>query len=155
MICYNDSMKICNSSKKKIKDLRGLAEFVSARCTQAFMTDLVFSTAKDGGRSDGHAWKDRKESVSHKEGIAPSLVEISVPDENASYPAYVARVLDFLAVEVSSWQEEVVLVLAHEFRHIDQFWTTPFTEREAAERDAETFALGVLGEFQAAIKKAA
>ncbi|MGH9425427.1 MAG: hypothetical protein ACRD2L_03860 [Terriglobia bacterium] len=148
-------MKICNSSKRKTKDLRALAEFIAARCQQGFMADLVFSQTKDGARSEGHAWKDRKEAPEHREGIAPSLVEVTVPDANTSYPAYVARVLDHPAIEVSSWQEEVVLVMAHEFRHIDQFWTVPFTDRTASEHDAENFALKTLRDFQTAVSVAA
>lgn len=48
------------------------------------------------------------------------------------------------------WKEEFILVLAHELRHIDQFWTKVPKEYEY---DAEKFAVNILSKYRRYRKK--
>lgn len=49
------------------------------------------------------------------------------------------------STKLNSWEEEFVLVLAHELRHIDQFHTTVPADYE---RDAEGYAIKVLKAYR-------
>jgi len=68
-----------------------------------------------------------------------------------SYPRRTTHVREVGSVRLDSWQEELVLVLAHELRHVEQFATWPPRKlmKRAMEDDAERFAVMVLERFRA------
>lgn len=51
-------------------------------------------------------------------------------------------------LHLRSWEDEYVVVLAHELRHVHQFELRAFSDPLEAERDAEVFAAAVLRKFQ-------
>lgn len=78
-------------------------------------------------------------------------IELALSRGNFAYPyrmqhpdAAVAKEVPFIQVE--SWEEEILLVLAHEARHVNQIRQEQFTMDDVheAEVDAERFAQAVL-----------
>lgn len=70
--------------------------------------------------------------VSRGDGVYPHLNRHSVPEVDAAVGG----------TEIESWEEEVLLTLLHEARHVHQFEYAMFPAEEsvAAEIDAESFA---------------
>lgn len=82
------------------------------------------------------------------------MIALALGQGMTRYPRVSRHVPEVPAVTLRSWQEEVVLVLAHESRHLWQFRTRAFefrttAGRHAAEVDAEQFAVGVLEAYRA------
>ncbi len=79
-------------------------------------------------------------------------VMVSIHPIDAVYPKTEQMNLATPRVELRSWQEEFILVMAHELRHIDQFMTGtlmgPLDEWDA-EVDAERFGCAVLEAYRA------
>ena len=70
--------------------------------------------------------------VSRGDGVYPHINRHSVPEVDAAVGG----------TEIGSWEEEVLLTLLHEARHIHQFehGTFPASDSLGAEIDAERFA---------------
>jgi hypothetical protein len=80
-------------------------------------------------------------------GPFPGLVQLWITQKGTtSYPRLDQYVPELPAVLLRSWEEELFLVLAHELRHIHQFYTRLWRELNDAEceLDAEEFAYQAL-----------
>lgn len=127
--------------------IRPLVEFVAR---QTSFSDLALVRVSDTkvphGKMGGQAWKHRPD-VGALSLVAPSLVDVQV-GRAALYP-YVTRHVDEVGdIKVASWEEEFVLVVAHELFHVDQFWTEAFSSEHAAEVDAERRAKRTLQQYR-------
>lgn len=90
--------------------------------------------------------------------VSPSLVRISLRGEREGvWPVETQHVIEVEGRKVPvgpkivlrSWEEEFVLVLSHELRHVDCYWNNSnMYDVEEAERDAEATAVRVLEEFR-------
>lgn len=82
---------------------------------------------------------------------APSLVELWVRPLDTTYSAVTLGVLG--EVRVYDWEEEVLLVLAHELSHLDAAHGYPEhfpTDKDKeAEESAERFAISILERYRA------
>lgn len=107
------------------------------------------------GAGNAYRW-DPTDNV---DPLAPSLIVLQV-SRNRSYPVkdtYCDEKDKPYAEEVTihSWDEEFVLILAHELRHIDQFFCingNGLSERQM-EEDAEKFAIKVLSSYRKTRRK--
>lgn len=89
--------------------------------------------------TDGYSWKRKG-----NDPTAPSRVLIQLG--GTDFPKYTLYRKAAGSVTVHTWQEEFLLVLAHEMRHIDQFWSdSPPVHYEV---DAERFAQEVLAAWR-------
>lgn len=131
-------MRLTNRSRSlQTSTLNEIAEFVTSYCQYQHLAHIcVFDRAerKIFGKGRAHF---------------PSLVEVYV-SQGLSYPTVSDVVPGIHPAIVRSWEEEFVLVLAHELRHLDQFHNGSFlaSERALAEIDAETVARSVLRAYR-------
>lgn len=81
--------------------------------------------------------------------VAPSLIELWVR-KDAKYPATSEHVMG--PVKVCDWNEEVLLVLAHEIAHLNQYYGYPASysseQNKEAEESAEMSAIVVLEKWR-------
>jgi hypothetical protein len=83
--------------------------------------------------------------------VIPAWVEIKL--RHREYGPYLSQhVPELPPVLIHTWQEEVLVVLAHEFRHIEQMWGRCIphtaTTSHGMEIDAEQFAIQVLTDWR-------
>jgi hypothetical protein len=139
--------KICgvpieNNSRLRLSELRPLLEFAIGAVGQ-------------------EAQNTRMTIVDHCVAWPAGLAEMYGEEENALYPSHVLICLGSMLpdrypstqrylpelpeVAVESWEEEFLLVVTHELRHIKQFWTDFDCENtHGMEIDAEAFAIKTL-----------
>lgn len=123
--------------------LTQIAEFAARYTQYSALATVRFTDGADGHKlTGGYAYKQRPD-VSELSLVAPSLVKI-ILGRGRKYPRGTSHVDSLGIIKLESWDEEVLFVLAHELRHIDQFWSMTFTDEDAAELDAERFAIKVL-----------
>lgn len=90
-----------------------------------------------------------------------SLVVLTLPKQaNHSYPFFSQHVDEVPGIDIGSLYDDILLVLAHELRHIDQYWRGQIrseSDRHWSEVDAERFAISILLKYgsNATIKRAA
>ena len=98
-----------------------------------------------GISSSGLAWRENP----LRSSTAPSLVEVWLGSKY-SYPRYDQHVPELRRIVLFSWEEEVLLVIAHEFRHIHQMHipVKAVVDDHTAEVDAERFAIETLQEWR-------
>lgn len=131
-----------------------LIDAVRRKTQYAELATLLIEDRWDGEVTGGYSWKrpSRAELREKMPGTklpskaAPSLVKLDIP-HNVRYPRTSYHVREVGMVRFKSWDEEVVFVLAHELRHIDQFYTRVLTDH-LAEVDAEKFAVSVLRDYR-------
>ena len=104
------------------------------------------------------------ENGSVSEGSAhPDEVTVWVHDPLVScYPQATQYLPELMPTFIlRSWEEEVLLTLAHELRHVEQFWLQPEVECDAdfhspqsqmMELDAETFGQSVVLKWRGMLK---
>lgn len=78
-----------------------------------------------------------------------SLIVLSFP-QRSCYPFDTQHVREVPTMTINNFEEELVLVLAHELRHVDQFFLGTITEhnRYEAEIDAEKHAIATLLKYR-------
>lgn len=131
-------MKILNHSGRKTSVLRPLARFVASHCKCSVMAHLLLIDTPQYVHMNGHAWK--------REGGDPGAPSrVSIAFGSNEYPK--TTVQAGITTTVSCWEEEFVLVLAHELRHVDTFWSKEGPPHNY-EEDAEEFAHGILAEYR-------
>lgn len=143
-------MKVVNESHRPLSQVLPLVEFVSARMQYADLAYLHLHPAQYD--VDGEVLVGRAQALKYNDnpaGSTPSRVDMW-PSEGASYPGrnyYPEAAVGW--VIFTSWEEEFAFTLAHELRHIDQFWwTRPLPAN--IEHDAESFAFEVLNAWRRA-----
>ncbi len=138
-------MRILNETDVPTKALETLIDFIQAMLPSSSVARFEFlDQLPEKSGTSGQASRDNGEGPP----VAfPGLVEIWVaPQGRGSFPRLDQYVPDLMPILLRSWEEELVLVLAHELRHIEQFYTDLGTDMDsrAMEVDAETFAYEAL-----------
>jgi hypothetical protein len=142
-------VKVVNESHRALSDVLPLVEFVAARTTYADMAYLHLHPGQylDDGTplvARGQALKDNDNPA----GRTPSRVDLWLAKgvcfpRDDEYPEAGVGI-----VVLEDWREEFILALAHELRHIFQWWSTlPGTDPNP-EHDAESWAVKVLNEWR-------
>lgn len=142
-------MRLINESSRSTSHLQTLIEFVSAYVPEADQVILGLSDHCEVGKMT--------QGLTARESPGrPILVTMGL-SHNLPYPHTTRHVPALPAVRVTSWEEEFVLVLAHELRHAAQIAHRSYLKSEwyDAEVDAERFAYSVLDAFQRALAMAA
>lgn len=131
-----------NNSRLQMSELRPLLEFAIGEVGQA-------------------AQNTRVTIVDHDMKWSAGLAEMYGEGEDALFPSHVLICLGTMlperfphveqylpetpAIEVRSWEEEFLLVVAHELKHVDQFWSDfDCADAHGMEVDAEGFAIQTL-----------
>jgi hypothetical protein len=131
-------MRLANLTNLPVKPLIKFVEkhFDFSAKTQLFVDTTTQTDRYGGARCGGLASSDDKVYVT----MNPA----------ATYPRTQRLNLRTPEVRFESWQDEFVMVLAHELRHIDQFalGAFPVGQELEAEVDAETYAASVLERFK-------
>lgn len=137
-------MKIAvNDSRRSTQDLQELVDFVTEYFQYPHLATLYFSDGKEKGFiTSGIARKFHYESVIYHQ--IPGAIHIEI-GHGVYYPTVSVYRKRVGPVTFTAWQEEVLFVLAHEFRHIDQFWS--LKRPKHFEVDAERFAKSVLEKY--------
>lgn len=128
-------MQVTNKTVSKVQHL---VKFVAQHSEFAAVSRLILNQSLDTAMR----------GLATMDGL-DLYVEIWLPVTRA-YPV-ISHHLDKLKPEtLYSWEEEFVLVLAHELRHIEQFYTGSYFQMTSlqAEYDAESVGLGVLDRFR-------
>ncbi len=137
-------MKVENYSKYPLQRFRPFIDFCLRRCPLAAMARLKLMDAEEGSSSSGLASSVNKGLV---DPAAPSSIEVWLGTKFL-FPRYDQHVQELAKIVLFNWEEEVLLVIAHEFRHIHQMWCEPalesVTNSYEAEVDAERFAVDTL-----------
>lgn len=136
-------MKAVNLTSHRSADLKPLIAFARARVGRlADLARLELRDAPAGVMSYGEASMNAETGASL---AVPSLVEVWVSQPWASnYPLPQQYVPELPQIWLQDWSEEVLLVIAHELRHIVQFWEGDNLDAYAMEVDAEAFAIETL-----------
>lgn len=140
-------MRIENNSNMATEWFYPILDFITQHTKYSALGTLYIDESKDVF-SYGLTHKTNPE-LSDINLVAPSLVELWVRD-NGTYPCVTEHVLG--PVVVHNKTEEILLVLAHELRHLDEFHGYPRTfapkEVKKAEIAAEQFAINMLEEWR-------
>jgi hypothetical protein len=142
-------VKITNRSSFPAKRIEPLVDAILKHYRHPFMARLVLENREaffvKGSGTGGHAVKYDRDP--DRDQYAPSRVTLYL-SRGLQYPRYSKYVLG--PVLHQSWEEEVVFTLAHELRHIDQFWGLQESEitKENFEQDAEQYAINVMGAYR-------
>lgn len=138
-------MKVLNSSRIPTAQLRPLIEFALSQGDRSSrLARFVFTDAPPGETCSGRAHWNEGDDAAY-----PSLVELrlSSPDPRF-YPRFDQHVPELEPTRLESWDEEALLVISHELRHVAQFWTENMDAHEM-EIDAEAFAIQTLHDWRA------
>lgn len=134
-------MKIENSSQVPTATLRPLLAFALKRTPLSNMARLEILPGAWGKTTGGYAFMYHPEKP---DPIAPSLVRLWVSAGGRCFiPHLQQHVPELAPFPVYTWEEELLLVIAHELAHIRDFWTRPDKLDDAhwLEVSAETFAI--------------
>lgn len=135
-------MKVKNRSGIDTNEIKALTSFVEDCTTHSYMATLEVEPSEDGMSSSGVAYRFNPEHELPQS--PPGLVKVSV--SGATYPYLSVHRKASGGVVLQDWREEFVLVLAHELRHVAQFWGGVNAKQK--EVDAERFAIAVLNEWR-------
>lgn len=151
-------MKVRNRTEIRTAVLKPFLDFARHHAgSLAELTTVEFRKADEGCIVSGLALKDEFGGAItgfdfNGTCTEPSLVIIRLSDEDPRhYPHQQQVVPELEPVTINSWIEEVLLVIAHELRHIAQFWDPDFNEDpHMMEVDAEAFAIETLNAWRGA-----
>lgn len=150
-------MKVLNRTQIPTAQLKPLVLFAVARAGQlAEMASLHFEPSKDANCGPCTGLAQMSVALGQP---APSLVKVWLRDPAAFVPNRQQYVPELEPVQVNTWAEEALLVIAHELRHIVQFWDPDIDlDQHEMEVDAEAFAIETLNAWRSAsvnLKRAA
>lgn len=129
-----------------------IQDFVTRRSRYSDLTTLQLYDAKDPRKiCGGYAWQHRPD-VGELSLVAPSLIRMTLSRGN-TYPRSTQHIKSIDPIELYSWEEEFLFVLAHEVRHIDQAWNGDVYTDDEAEEDAERYAIETLKAFRKSQRK--
>lgn len=132
-------MRIQNRSRLKTAAFEKLLSYMEGILPQAATARFELKPRLEDQCVGGRA-------SNNQEGAWPHLVELELPGVTREYPL-LERVLPSLPfIELHSFEEEVLLVLAHELKHCAQYLDADAMtwEQDERELDAETFAYDVV-----------
>jgi hypothetical protein len=136
-------MQLANrSAYHRTSKLLPLVNFVAARmeCPDTALIEIL-DTKSSSSAIGGRAWRH--------EGTGLDFVTLTV-GRSTTYPRITKHVDEVGVIQLADWEENFVLVLAHELAHIRQFRRRTFScrQRHAAEVDAERRAKQVLQQYR-------
>lgn len=136
-------MKFENYTKSAdVKKVKKIANFIGKYCKYNILATIRLLDAPEENKGIGGIAYQQCPDDSY-DISAPSLIKIWITG-NGKYPrqdSYVPEVV----LTFHDFEEELLCVLAHEMRHIDQFWTSlRRVYGQEAEVDAEKFAARIL-----------
>jgi hypothetical protein len=135
------------STRHETPKLLPLVEFAVRQAKYASLATLRLVDARKPEQIiGGYSWKFDPQ-VGDLALVAPSLVKMTLSAAER-YPRCSEHVPEVGPIEFQTWEEEFLLVLAHELRHVDQFWGERITDAHKAEVDAERFALRSLQRYR-------
>lgn len=136
-------MRIKNSSRVATAKIRKLLAFILPYCTHSDRARLEVKNARFGYMTRGlTTFVPPRDSG--------NLVEIAVSRANVRYPYRSQYWPGFPGVDIRDWDEEVVFVLAHELKHVDDYWEQSLgTSQRQMELRAEKFAIRILKAWRA------
>lgn len=143
-------MHLTNASNlRRTAALNPLIDFVSKYANHH---DLARVRVQDGSVKDGAG---RPTYGGQAQGEEKNYLVIIAINANTTYPRIQRLNRLTPAVRFKKWEDEFVMVLAHELRHISQFIVGAFEigEELEAEVDAEVFAAKVLEQYQISIQE--
>jgi hypothetical protein len=129
------------STRHETPKLLPLVEFAVRQAKYASLATLRLVDARKPDQIiGGYSWKFDPQ-VGDLTLVAPSLVKMTLSAAERYPRLQRARSGGWCRSSSQTWEEEFLLVLAHELRHVDQFWGERITDAHKAEVDAERFAL--------------
>lgn len=135
-------MRLINESAVEQADLLPILSFVSAYIGSHKRVVVFADNAKDSARmTSGYAGY----------GDGRVIVKLNLRNREAFTGPYPTREVPTVPyMNVTSWEEELVLVAAHELRHAEQLLAGTYAKDEVieAETDAELFAGMVLDAYR-------
>lgn len=136
-------MKTINESRVPADTIDPILQFVSSHYKIKNPVILYVANGHEKGRMT-YGWTGRKTAGE------PIIVKLGL-SSGLQYPRVTRHTPETPIVNLSSFEEEVVLVLAHELRHASQIDSGAFRAMTVAnsELDAERFAVRVLERFRA------
>lgn len=143
-------MKILNLSSRPTQPLRPLVDFILSRLDKSAQLARIqlLDQPNAAQTSSGLAEMRVPGDAAH-----PSRVTVYLSYDSAiNFPASFQHVPEIKPFEIRSWEEEVLLVLAHELRHVVQFWGDEQMSAHVMEVDAEAFAISTVKAWRIAQK---
>lgn len=130
------------SDKKILKVIEFIQQFTFSKKKAAFE---VRGPSEDFPFGEGMAvfMVDRQKEKQYKHMREPGLVVVQLG--STPFPHENTHRISAGRVFLNSHEEELVLIIAHELRHIDQFYLLEVAQEEA---DAEKFAVSILEEWR-------
>lgn len=144
---------IHNLSRLKNSRLRPLLKFAYRRAELPYMTTFVIRDQLPTLNSEGRFWRHQEHSGEQVciRNSEPCLIQLFL-SSGGPYPQDMTIPQSPHQIWVDNWEEEIVLVTAHELRHLDQFLNAVIlkdvNDENEREGDAERHAYKVLCEFQ-------
>jgi hypothetical protein len=138
-------MSICIDNQSRVPTivLKGLIEFLFRFAPEAVVARFEVRDGAVGHSTSGRATR----FFETRRTLYPALVEINIGQLPAStYPRLDQHVPDLPPILLRSLEEETVLVIAHELRHVVQFFTSALNTMDERQKevDAERFAIETL-----------
>ena len=133
-----------NLSRFPMSELRQMLEFAigmvgdEAQNARVFIHEQAREVPHHSGLADMYG--------NEEDALYPTRVDLWLTPHNpARYPSVQQYLPETPKVTVRSWEEEVLLVIAHELKHVKQFWTDfDCSDQHGMEVDAEGFAIQTL-----------
>ncbi len=134
----------------KTSFLRPLVEFAAAHSQMSFMTSVSFEDSPEFSTIGAFCWKVDPDKL---DPAALGRIQVIIgTNRTYEYPFSSTFRVSIGPVQLNSLEEEMILVLGHEFRHIDQFYSTVHKVRQY-EVDAERHGIRVLEAYRAAMAR--
>lgn len=135
-------MKTFNESRRPDDSVLPLLKWVADQYNINYPTTLYVADRKESGKVT-QGWTGRERAGE------PILVKLSL-SQKCKYPYTTRHTTHTPEVELRSFEEEVVLVAAHELRHASQIATGAFRVMtlDYSEEDAEKHAIRILERYR-------
>lgn len=147
-------MDIKNESKTPLERFRTLVNFVCKQTDFSHLAVLYVLDAQQksiGGKAD-----QINPDPCRYASTLPGLIRMWLPTgQTEGYPKKSQFIKDLPPIILDTWEEEFVLVLAHELRHLDQFNLNRYkaSQLDEAEKDAESFGYSIVELYRTKVSK--
>lgn len=136
---------LINETDLPAKRVRQIVSFVQSRCEYGAIADVVLKPRVWGNVAWGYAHYENPREAERK---LPSMVEVYIDSKPDLFPHKTEYRKSVGPVILTSWEEELALVLGHELRHIEQRWSFCPIQSKQPEVDAERFGQTMLNEWR-------
>ena len=143
-------MQIRNRSRIPMRTIRRLLDFVLERMPyMARMARITVSNAPTRRSGSGMAYKLSPWGHSI---LTPSHIQLKLSNPKEWHPWSDKHCKGAPRIFFKTWEEECIALIAHELRHVIQFWDVGIIiqnwSEEQEEADAENFAVAVLKQWR-------